>query len=76
MKTIQEMTQSEFVEAFKNADDKELVCENIQKRFSSEEGGYWYVANAGDCDGGDVVNYWFEGDADENGYVEELDARI
>ena len=76
MKTVQEFTKIEFVEAFKNANDNELVAENIIKKWSSEEGGYWYVANAGDCDGGDTINYWFESDADEKGYVEELNARI
>ena len=47
-----------------------------EEKWSCEDGGYWYVANAGDCDGGDTINFWFEGDANENGYVEELDARI
>ena len=74
MKTVQEMTRSEFVEAFKNASDNELVAENIRKRWTSE--GYWYVANAGDCDGGDAIDYWFGSVADEEGYVEELGARI
>ena len=73
---VQEMTQSEFTEAFKNAEDHELVADNIRKRWSIEEGGYWYVANAGDCDGGDVINFWFESDVDGNGYVKELGARI
>lgn len=73
---VQEMTQSEFATAFKNADDRELVADNISKRWSIEEGGYWYVANEGDCDGGDTINFWFESDQDENGYVEELGARI
>ena len=58
------------------ANDNELVAENIKKRWSSEEGGYWYVANAGDCDGGDTIEYWFGSDADENGYVAEINARI
>ena len=76
METVQEMTKVEFVEAFKNANDNELVAENIMKRWSIEEGGYWYVANAGDCDGGDTISYWFESEADEKGYVAEIDARI
>lgn len=76
MKKVQEMTKEEFVAAFNDADDYELVAENIKKRYSCEEGGYYYVANAGDCDGGDAINFWFENDADENGYVEEIDARI
>lgn len=75
-KKVQEMEQSEFVNKFLEADDRELVAENISKRWSSEEGGYWYVANAGDCDGGDAINFWFGSDADEKGYVEQINARI
>jgi hypothetical protein len=76
LKSVQEMEMNEFVEAFLNAEDNDLVCENIMKKWSCEENGYWYVANAGDCDGGDTIQYWFAEYADEKGYVEELDARI
>ena len=76
MKTLNEMTQKEFTEAFLNASENELVTENISKKWSCEEGGYWYAANEGDCDGGDILQYWYGLDADDNGYVAELDARI
>ena len=75
MNKVQEMTKAEFVELFLEANDGDLVAENIQKRYSPEIG--WYVANAGDCDGGDAINFWFEQDADEEtGYVAEIDACI
>jgi hypothetical protein len=78
MKKIQEMTKEEFIDTFENAIDGDLVAENISKKWSSEEGGYWYVANEGECDGEDTLYYWFEENIDVNGkgYVEELDARI
>lgn len=76
MKKVQEMSEIEFVNAFLAADENEMVAENISKKYTSEEGGYFFVAMEGDCDGADTINYWFESEADENGYVERIDARI
>lgn len=70
------MTEQEFVNAFRAAGENEMVCSNIAKKYSPEEGGYFYAANCGECDGGDSLAYWFESVADEKGYVSELDARI
>lgn len=75
-KKIQNYTKLIFVSEFIDADDGELICENIRKMWSSEGKGYWYVANAGDCDGGDTIMQWFGDDAGENGYVAALNARI
>lgn len=76
MKKVQQMTKAEFITAFKSVGDHDLVASNISKRWSSEEGGYWYVANEDDCDGEDTIKYWFSNDAEENGYVSVIDARI
>lgn len=76
MKKIQEMSRAEFVAAWKAAEENELVTKNIRKRYSPENGGFFYLANAGDCDGGDQVENWFATDADDNMYVAELNARI
>ena len=74
MKKVQDMTRDEFIQAWKAANVDELVTDNIRKRKSAE--GFYYLANDGDCDGGDQIENWFAADADENMYVEELNARI
>ena len=83
MKTLQEMTKDDFVAVFNAAGDGDLIAYNTIKKWSSEEGGYWYIANAGncddDCDDDDygIICYWFENEiADENGYVPQINARI
>jgi hypothetical protein len=76
MKKINEMTKKEFIEAWEKAENGELVAENIRKNYSSEDGGFFYAANAGDCDGWETMQYWFSDDADDKMYVAEIDARI
>ena len=76
MKAVQDMTQAEFVAIFNKAGDGDMVASNITKRHTTQDGGYWYVADAGDCDGANAIQYWFGSDADENGYVQEIDACI
>jgi hypothetical protein len=72
---VQEMTQADFTEAFLFAEENEMVCDNIQKRVNAGSGRF-FVAMAGDCDGADAINYWFESEADKNGYVAAIDAEI
>ncbi len=74
MKKVQDMSREEFVAAWIAAEDSELVAENIRKRYSAE--GFFYLANDGDCDGGDQIENWFAADADDNMYIAELNARI
>lgn len=76
MKKVQEMNKKEFEKAWKEAGDGDLVADNICKRWSSENGGFWFLANAGDCDGYDTIMAWYGDDRDDASYVEYLDARI
>lgn len=75
-KDLSDLTQDEFVELWNNADRDELVTPQIRKKYTEEEGGYWYVALE-NLDAKDIIYAWFEGDVvDDNNYVPELDARI
>lgn len=76
LKKVQEMTEDEFVNAWYEASEGELVASNIRKKYSNEDKGYWYIAHEGDCDGEDTIRYWFENEMEENGYIDELNAYL
>ena len=79
IKRVQDMTQEEFRAAWDAAGAGELVAANIKKMWTDQEGGYWYAANVGDCDGGDVLIAWYGDEIandDDTCYIPSLDARI
>lgn len=78
MKKIQEMTKEEFLTKWSAADAGDLVASNIKKMWTNQASGYWYAANAGDCDGGDTLLYWFEDEIEDDTrmYVTSLNACI
>lgn len=80
MKTVQEMTQGEFekkLEMAKNGTEtNELLAKNIRLKWSVESG--YYLANTGDCDGGEIIEAWYRDEADpqNNNYVSRIECYV